>query len=258
MKLRKQAQHYIKQLAEIIRIKKKGGTQMYVIGMIILMLFVILFRVLLDFQRVSVTYYSVDDALTTSLLSSCIYNREEQALSGSMVIYRTVTQRSDKTVIPADLSVDIKEIESFDAINSEQIYVPAMDTYLEKCYQRFLKNLKKNLKLDNNMNTSISGIDGIMEIAEFSVFNKFINLNKDGTSGDFRIVKYTRSHDGTWSAYIYPINQYASCYNSIDHTEHQITDTSVSARLHFTLVTRTEPMPDGLEVDYQRVVDITK
>jgi hypothetical protein len=248
--------------------KAQGGAQMFVLCMLIMIFIVVLFRVLFDYQRVHITYYSVEDALTTSLISSCVYNRDEQSLSGATVIYRTVTAASKPNELLADLTgLPVYDSTPFDAVNSSELTNLMADPYLDGCYDRFLKNLKQNLKLDDSMNAIISGIDGTVSIDEFCIYNKFVNLNADGTPGDFRIVKYTRVSDGVWVAFPYNVNQTATCYNSLDHTDYTVTETSVSAKLSFSVVAGTNAnwntAPGAITnitapVTYQRIVDITK
>lgn len=235
------------------------------ICVIMLMSMIVLFRVLFDQERVHITYDMVDDALTTSLVSACVYNTDELALSGATVIYKTVTPvKEPNYIISSVTGQPMLDTTPHDTINDDALFSPGTDIYLNGAYQRFVKNLKKNLKLDNSMNATISGIDGTVTISEFSVYNKFYNLDEDGNPTSFRIVKYTYSSGG-WSAHPYTINATPTCYNSFGHSNHTIVETSVSARISFNVVTGSViewAMPGLSESDlrtsvsYQRVVDI--
>lgn len=244
-----------------------GGVQIYVLCLCILLCMVILYRVLFDYTRLQITHDTVDDALTTALVSACVYNADELALSGSAVIYSTVTQVSEPDEILSQITGrPAPEAEPFNTVNSVALLAPGNDPYLEGCFERFLRNLKKNLKLDDAMNATISGIDGTVTVSEFSVYNKFYNLDAVGNQTDFRIVKYTYVHGVGWTAYPYNTNEYAESYNSLDHAAYTVSETSVSACITFRAVTGTYidwAMPgytaDDMKasVSYQRIVDIT-
>lgn len=248
--------------------KVRGGTQIYVLCLAILLCMVIAFRVLFDYARVQITHDAADDAIMTSLVSACVYNPDELALSGSSVIYATVTPVKEPHYVISQITGEpVLDTTPYDTINDAVLFCPGDDAYLAACYERFLKNLKKNLKLDDAMNAAISGIDGTVTISEFSVYNKFYNLDEDGNQTDFRFVKYTYVPGGGWAVYPYNINEYAESYNSLDHATYTVRETSVSACITFQVVTGTYidwAMPgytaDDMKtsVSYQRVVDITK
>lgn len=265
MKLKERARRCIEYL---IGGKTRGGIQIYVLCLITLLCFVVFYRVLFDYTRVQITHDAVDDAITTALVSACIYNTDELALSGSSVIYATVTPVKEPHYVISQITGEpVLDTTPYDTINDAALMTPGNDAYLTACYERFLKNLKKNLKLDDGMNAAISGIDGTVTVTEFSVFNKFWNLDEDGNQTDFRIVKYTYVPGGGWAVYPYNTNEYAESYNSLDHTVYTVSETSVSACITFQVVAGTYidwAMP-GLTADdmktsvsYQRVVDITK
>lgn len=239
---------------------------MYVLCLFVLMIILVLFRVLYDSKRVHITHDMVDDALTTALISACVYNTDELALSGATVIYDTVTPvREPSYIISSITGQPILDTTPYDTINDGKLFSPGADAYLNGAYQKFVRNLKQNLKLDDAMNSTISGISGQVAITDFSVYNKFYNMDEDGNHTDFRIVKYTYSPGG-WSAYPYGINSTASCYNSLDHSNYTVVETSVSACIAFDVVTgkHSDWAAPGLteddyraSVSYQRVVDIT-
>lgn len=263
MKLKERAQRSIRCL---LCKKVRGGVQIFVLCLCILLCIVVLYRVLFDYERVQITHDAVDDAITTALVSSCIFNTDELALSGSTVIYSTVTPVKEPNYIISIITGEpVLDTTPYDTINDAALLNPGEDAFLTQCYERFERNLKKNLKLDDAMNATISGIDGTVAISEFTVFNKFFNVDEDGNQTDFRIVKYTYVPGGSWTAYPYNINQYAESYNSLDHTSYEVCETSVSACITFRVVTGTFidwAMPGGnpddmkTAISYQRIVDI--
>lgn len=273
----KQAQPFTRQVRNIGQKKKskkpfylkkvEGGAQVFILCMCILLFLVVLYKFMFDYQRMDITKDNVDDAITTSLLASCVYNREELGASGAPVIYRTVTPLlGDITVTPG--GVPILDTQPLDVLNLPALSAPTGDSYLTNCYNRFVKTLKTNLRLNASMESLTSGISGEVVIMEFSVFNKFYNLDEDRNQTDFRFVKYTyNTSAGTWSAYPYNINQYPTTYNSLDKANYTITETSVSAKLGFSVNAGTivgwDPDPAGrvgsdnlVPVTYQRVVDV--
>ena len=150
------------------------------------------------------------------------------------------------------------------AIRSEKLYA---DPFLQNCWTLFLKNFKNNLKLNDDMTATISGIDGVVSVAEFSVYNKFWNLDENWQHTDFMFVKYTYNvAGGSWSASAYAPNTYPTTYNSLTHSTYTITESSVSAQLAFNVVAGTATgkaqelgftqADYNVPVTYQRVVDV--
>lgn len=260
----RQVRRFIKNL---IFKKIRGGVDIFLVVLWLIIAFCVLYVAAVNYYTMDITHDTVDDALTTALLSACVYNTSEYSVSQSIVIYRDVTpERKTHDIISSITGSSPMEYIPYDTINESEILEPMHDSYLEDAYQLFLKNLKKNLKLDEDMVPKTSGITGPVEIEEFSIFNKFYNLDIDGKPEDFRIVKYTRSTTGNWSASPYAINTNGSCYNSLDKAENVIASTSVTARLKFEVVTGTASSwlmsgvgEDSLKTDieYQRVVSVT-
>lgn len=263
---KKQERHFTNLFSK----REDGGVQIYVLCLFILMMFVVFWAVMLDFKRISITSDAVDDALVTSLISSCLYNKEEMRLSGATVVYHTVTGDGLKLpvteIIPGyvDHSGNLTTtVEDRDVINGSEIVNSTGDTYLANCYSLFLKNLKKNLKLDDAMTCSMSGIDGVVTIQEFSVYNKFYNLDQDGNKTDFRFVKYTHIGGGVFNCIEYGINEYPTVYNSLDHQMYTVTESSVASTLSFAVVaSRYTPVGGAAgsqtvtDVTYSRIVDV--
>lgn len=266
MKSKRQGRRCIRRgLKALLKKRTRGGCQIYVLCLCCLLFVVILYRVLFDYARVQITHDMVDDALTTALVSACIYNMDEMALSGSAVIYDTVTRVPEPDETFSEITGGAPpEPEPYDTINDGALLAPGNDPYLNGCYERFLKNLKKNLKLDDDMTATISGIEGTVTVSEFAVFNKFWNLDAEGNPADFRIVKYTYAGGG-WAASPYNVNQCGKTYNSLDHADYQVWESSISARITFEVVAGTSmDWASGpaealtTTVSYQRVVDVIK
>lgn len=269
MTLQKRALPCIKkQLLALICRKTEGGTHIYLLCLFLMMFLLVLFRATFDRQRMVITKDTVDDALVTSMVSACIYNKEELGSSGAAVIYRSVTPKlGDQTMITPGGQVVIDPT-PVDVFSDPQILVPGSDPFLTTCWQSFLKNFKKNLKLGDDMVATISGIDGVVNVTEFSVYNKFYNLDEDRFQTDFMFVRYTYNPSGdAWAAYSYAPNTYPTTYNSLTHSMYQITESSISTQLSFTVVsgTATAGMMElagvtqadyNIPVSYQRVVDV--
>ena len=251
--------------------KEEGGAHIYALCLGILFMFLVFFAVLLDYKQTAVTSEAVDDALVTSLVSSMVYNKEEEALSGATVMYRTVTASGyhlpADSIIPGYVDVSgnlTTTVEDRDILGGSTIRSPLGDMYLGRCYQLFYKNLKKNLKLQDDGTSALSGIKSEVVIQEFSIYNQYFNLDEHGSQSDFMFIKYTRVGDGVYSVTEYPKNTYPTCYNSLTKSDYTITHTSVAATLSFQVAasrygnTSGKIDTSGTETDitYTRVVDI--
>lgn len=248
--------------------RTEGGTHIYVLCLFIMMFLLVLFRAMFDNQRLNITKDTVDDALMTSLVSSCVYNKSELSSSGACVIFQQVTPFIGELT---DVSIGGRPIldpDPVDVFALPELGFPDTDTYLDNSWKKFEANIKKNLKLDDAMNATISGIDGVVTIAEFCVYNKFYNLDADRNQTDFKFVKYSYNPaTGAWSSYQYAPNTYPSTYNSLTKSSYEIRESSVSAKLDFTVVAGTatgfaqthagKTQNDyNVPVSYQRIVDI--
>ena len=131
----------------------------------------------------------------------------------------------------------------------------------------FEKNLKRNLKLQDDMTATISGIDGVVTVTDYSIYNKFYNLDEDRNQTDFKFVRYSYNPtSGAWSAYAYAPNTYPSTYNSLTKSNYEITETSISVELAFTVVAGTATgraqqlgytqNDYNVPVTYHRIVDV--
>lgn len=242
--------HYIRALKKK-RVEGNGG--IFIIAIFFMLFLLVVFKLVVSQQSAYITYDNVDDALVSSLVSAANYNIEEYGLGGHAVVYRTYTPTDDE------------ELELFDALDDSEIYSPNGDAYLDACYNKFLTNLKHNLELDDIMVSSSSGIDGTVTIDEFSVFNVYRAYDEDGNPAGYRVVKYTKAGGG-WSTHPYNINTPATCYNTFDHTNTVIENTSISAALTFNIRLSTfsgwlmggSLTEDDMveQVTYQRIVDI--
>lgn len=260
-----QVRHYIKK-----GIKKRvaGSGHMYIVSMFLILFLMLLFKMSSDKERVYVTYDMVEDSLVTALVSSCVCNTTEYGVSDQLVIYRDLTPKKIPPVF-VDILNGLGAVlpqQEYDPLSDPEIYSPNGDYYLDNCYEKFYENLKHNLKLDNEMNATISGISGKVSITDFSVFNVYRDFDEAGNQTGFRIVKYTREANGNWSVYDYGIDTLATVYSTFEHTDIEITETSVSAALTFDLVLSNYSawLMENLtendmkeSVTYQRVVDIT-
>lgn len=264
MKRRNRVRHFISALKEK---RTEGGAQIFIFSMFFMLLMLALFKMIYENERINITYSAVDDAIVSSLVSACEYNTVEYGLSNQLVIYRTVTP----VEFPSDLDDNREWLEPspppYDALNDSEIFNPGSDAYLEESYNNFVNNLKRNLRLDDAMTATISGIEGVVTITEFSVYNVYHSYDDAGNETGWRVVKYTRTPGGLWSAYPYNTNTPVYVYNSFDKLNTMIDKTSVVAALTFDAVvtdyvswmTPTMGADSAKKsVTYQRIVDISK
>jgi len=242
--------------------KLEGGANIYFVALLLIMLILIIFKFMLDKERIYVTYDAVDDALVSSMISGCIYNKEERSLSDQVVIYRTIT---DVTITPQNGPVISPVVQS--PLDDPDIFDAQGDLYLEQSYNAFLDNLKHNLKLDDSMVSSISGINGPVEIEEFSLYNVFKDYDNFGNLLGTRIVQYTRLSSGVWVVTPYMVDAPVYVDNSFDDQPCEITATSMVVRLGVNVVLSNYMdwlmegfSPDDMtqRISYQRIVDVTE
>lgn len=247
---------------EIKKKKVAGSSHIYIIALFFIMFICFVFKMSLDRERIYVTYDMVDDTLVESLLSACTINREELAMGGHTVIYRRFTPERESLLIPG-IGIPINPT-PFDPLDNPDIFSPSGDAMLDKSYTAFMNTLKQNLKLDGSMNASISGINGVVSIDEFAIYNTYRSFDEDGNELGYRIVKYTRTPGGSWSCYPFNANTLVNIYNSVDHDYTTIGETCVSATISFDVVVAdtssylTSLTADELSthVTYSRIVDV--
>lgn len=250
--------HFIKTLRETCKKEVEGGAQIYIITIMLIFFMVVVFKVMLDDQRMQVTHDAVDDALVSSLISASSINIREYGKSGQLIIYDDVTK---DPVVGLGAPVLTDEQKAQQLLNSSLLYNPAMDSYLNDAYAAFTRSLSVNLKLDGAMNATISGIQGIVEIPEFSVYNLLECYDKFGSRIHYRFIKYTYN-GSAWSVSAYPWDTSVSVYNSFDKTNTELDSTTVTAQLKFTVRISENNGLFGMgdmtkEVTYQRLVDVT-
>ena len=247
--------------------RTEGGTHIYLLCMFLMMFLLVLFRAMFDAQRVSITKDTVDDALMTSMVSACVYNRQEKNSSGSVVIYDSVTPLFGEHLRQTVGGRTVVDRNPVDVFSLPEILAPGSDAFLSNSWTLFEKNLKKNLKLQDDMTATISGIDGLVTVTDYSIYNKFYNLDADRNQTDFKFVRYSYNPaSGAWSAYAYAPNTYPSTYNSLTKSNYNITETSISVELAFTVVAGTATGMSqqlghtqseyNVPVTYHRIVDV--
>jgi len=262
-----------KKIRDFLTKRTEGGTQIFIFGLFIVLFLVVLYRVMFDYQRMGITKDAVDDALVTSMISGCIYNRDEFASSGNVAIYRKVTPNLGENIqisLAGIAYIDDTPVDVIGGTDIGMIYENgSVDSFLTNSYTQFEKNLKKNLKLDGNMIALISGIRGEVRVDEFSIYNKYYNLDEDRNQTDFRFVKYTYNrYTCAWSVAEFAPNTYPSVYNSLTKTNTQLTETSIVSKLSFDFATlsftsKLQSMgysenDTKVNVSYQRIVDVKK
>lgn len=256
--------------------KEKGDAGIYVITLMILLFLCLLLIAMFYRKRVHITYDTVDDSIVSALTSACTFNLESYGHSGQVVIYNVpIDAEPEEPPLPGEtppppLTEEEEREQIYEKamarLNSTALLLPTGDPYLTKSYDDFMKALKRNLKLNDAMESSLSGIEGVVTVEEFSVYNRFEEFYPDGALIAYRIIKYTYDGSG-WSVYPYNINTPVMVYNSYDKTETYVEDTSVTAKLTFRVRVGNyngEYMPGLAEEDmvptvfYQRIVDIKK
>ena len=248
----------ISRVRVLLQKRTAGGVSIYLLVIMFMMFFLLLFKAALDKQRLYVTYDAVDDALVSSLIAASPINVREYGKSGQLVIYDDVT-KPPVVGIGAVVQTDEQKADKF--LNSTDLLSPATDSFLNNALNIFMKSLQVNLKLDSAMNATISGIDGQVEVTEFSVYNMFEYFDKNGNRLHYRFIRYT--YDGiAWSSVSYPIDMPVYVFNSFDDRLSMLDSTSVAANLSFTVkVTENNGWVGGptttRQINYQRLVDIT-
>ena len=271
---KKKRRPFIKETS-FLRKKAKGSAGIYVITLVILLFFCLLLLATYYRKRTYIVYDTVDDAIVSALTSACTFNLEAYGYGGQVVIYDVPIEiepeepplpGEDIVVLTPEEEKQLAYEEAMDRLISTNLLLPAGDQYLSKSYSDFMKALKRNLKLDDTMQSSLSGIEGEVIVEEFSIYNRFEEFYEDGSLLAYRIIRYTYS-GGTWSVYPFNINTPVTIYNSYDHAESYVEDTTVTAKLTFNVRVgdyNAAYMPglsasDMLQpVFYQRLVDIKK
>lgn len=239
-----------------------GGVAIYIICVFLILGCCLFMRVLHDRTVNIATRDTIDDVLVTALTSAgASVNVEEFARGKETIIYRTISPTG--IVMNGSVISDT----SFKATESPEITMPGMDSFLIASFQRFDHSLTHNLNLDAGDNTNFVGIDGSVTIAEFSVYNKFLEFDNSGNMSNFRFVKYTYMNGGGWTAYPYDKGVCPTVYNSHDKHNVTLTESSVYARLSFTVKVSDYKSfmagylnPDSLKqnIEYSRAVSIAK
>ena len=126
-----------------------------------------------------------------------------------------------------------------------------------------MNSLKRNLKLDGSLNASMSGIDGAVDVIDFSIYNLFEYYDRTtGARLHYRFIRYSFD-GGVWSVYPYSIDEPVTVFNSFDDTYTPLDSTTVVANLKFRLRITENNTWLGIpvmaqEVNYQRLVDIAE
>ena len=246
--------------------KTEGGVHIYILILFFMMFLIVLFRVLLDTQRMGITKDMVEDALMTSMVSACVYNKEEKNASGAIVIYRKLTPLGSEMFEFEGGRAHLNKV-PINIFSMPEMLSPSGDAYLQKSWEIFLKNLKKNLRLNDDMTANISGLSDKVKVEEYAVYNKFYNLDADRKQKDFKFVKYSYYPEtDRWSAYEYTPNTYPTTYNSLTKSNYKIQETSISVKISLNVVGGTatafanklgKTQNDlNVPVTYQRVVDV--
>lgn len=268
----KQARHFIRGKRRQYDRHIEGGSHMYILALYLMLFMFVVFKLMMDRERVYITYDTVDDSIVEALLSSCVINTEEYGRGEQLVIYETITPPKQTSIFDQMQNlgpggVPLPPPPPYDPLTDSAIWNPGRDEYLTDSYEMFEENLKRNLKLDDSMTATISGIEGIIVIEEFAIYNVYQAFDDSGNETGRRVVKYTPTDSGIWTAYPYSIDEDVKVYNSLDKQDVTIEATSVVARLSFDAVVGDYSewlMPGKAESDmikhvtYQRVVDITE
>lgn len=244
----------------MIRKKVDGGINIYILVIMFLLFFLLVFKFSFEKEKIYVTYDAVDDAIVSSLIAASPVNIREYGKSGQLIIYDDVTKDPVVGIVPGPVKTEEQKAQEF--LTSADLFNPVTDRALNNARDKFLNSLKINLKLDDAMQAGILGINGVVTVADFSIYNRFEYYDKDGNLLHYRYIRY--SHDGSaWSVHPYSIDEDVWVYNSFDKSSTRLDSTSVVADLSFTMnITEGNEFLGGLQmtkdVHYQRLVDVTK
>lgn len=248
----------IKKISDVSKRQMEGNAGIYILAMLFMFALLLVFKVMLDDQRLHVTKDTVDDALVSSLMAASAINLIEYGASGQLVIFDDVTE---PPIVGIGRPVLSDEEKSQILLTATKLYLAGSDTYLNKAYQAFERSLRVNLKLDGSMNATISGINGVVDVEEFIIYNMFEYFDASGNRLHYRFFKYT--FDGAaWDVYAYPMDTGVTVYNSFDKSYTSLDSTTVSAKLTFTVHVTKNNSFVGIgdieqQVSYQRLVDVT-
>lgn len=248
----------IKKISEAGKKPVEGNAGIYVLAMLLMFGLLLVFKVMLDDQRLQVTKDTVDDALVSSLMAASAINVSEYGKSGQLVIFNDVTEQP---AVGLGVPVLTDEQKAQNLLTHTKLYMAGSDSYLNKAYQTFENSLRINLKLDGSMNATISGINGLVDIEEFSIYNLFEYFDASGNRLHYRFFRYT--FDGVaWDVYAYPMDTGVTVYNSFDKSFTSLDSTTVTAKLTFTVRVTENNSFAGIgdieqQVSYQRLVDVT-
>lgn len=257
--------------------KAEGSAGIYIIALMVILFFCFLLLLTYYRKRMYITYDTVDDSIVSALTSACTFNLEAYGYGGQVVIFDVpIEVEPEEPPLPGEepapelTPAEKRQLayeEAVDRLTDTNLLLPAGDQYLTKSYSDFMKALKRNLKLDDTMQSSLSGIEGEVIVEEFSIYNRFEEFyEEDGSLLAYRIIKYTYS-GGAWTVYPYNLNTPVMIYNSYDKADSYVEDTSVTAKLTFNVRIgnyNSRYMPGLTEADmvqpvfYQRLVDIKK
>lgn len=262
-------------VTSLLKKKAEGSAGIYIIALMVILFFCLLLLATYYRKRIFIVYDTVDDSIVSALTSACTFNLESYGHKGQVVIYDAPYEvEPEEPLLPGEEVEELTPEEeeqlayqkALDNLADTALLLPSGDYYLNKSYSDFMKALKRNLKLDDTMQSSLSGIEGEVIIEEFCIYNRFEEFSEDGTLLAYRIIKYTYS-GGTWNVYPYNINTPVMIYNSYDHAESYVEDTTVTAKLVLNVRVgdyNAQFMPGLSDSDmvqtvfYQRLVDIKK
>lgn len=274
---KKKLRRFISGSSSFCKKKARGDAGMFIITLVILLFFCLLLKATFDYKRIHITYDTVDDSIVSALTSACTFNTNSYGHSGQVVIYDAPIRVEEEEIplpgatqpppLTEEEEAELAMQTALDNLNDSALFMPAGDYYLNKSYADFMAALKRNLKLDVNMESSLSGIEGAVVLNEFSVYNRFEEFDEDGNLLAYRIIRYSTSDGVAWSAYPYTINTPVEVYNSYDKANSYVDNTTVTAKLTFDLrksdynaeYMKGLTAADMIQtVSYQRLVDIKK
>lgn len=235
-----------------------GNGSIYIWAMLVILFLLLIYKTAINKERMYVTYDAVDDAIVSSLVSASAVNITEYGRSGQLIIYDDVT---DLGTLSGDSALT-EEQKAQNFLTDADLFSPTTDYYLNSSYSAFLNSLKVNLKLDNAMNATISGIDGVVDIEKFSIYNRFEYYDSvTGALLHYRFIRYS-FNGSTWSVEPYNIDTPVTVFNSFDDAYTTLDSTTIVANLNFMFKVVEDDTWFGVsaltkEVNYQRLVDVT-
>lgn len=228
--------------------KQKGDANVFMIGLFLTFLTVFIFFLTIRINQINITYDEMDEALSLSVLSSAVMNREDEYATQQTVIHEL-----DEFTGGITADSDLRILGNTD------------DAYLKNAYDCFLLTFTDNFRLNEDLIPANSIVNTKIDIVEYSIYNIWHELDSDGyRTGNFRVCRYDYDPKiDVWNSTWYPLNQKVTVPDSLSKRNISVEFCTVSAQIKVTVtklpyVAKIFEEDSGLTQDvyYARVADI--